>query len=823
MVQAEDAYGNLVTSFNASVLITSNPSGVSGTTSVTASSGVATFTNLILSSTGSYTLTAAASGLTSATSSSFTVSSLGQIAGQFNLQNYCYNGNNNLPVTFTVTLTNTSTHVALPTTTTNITGGYSFSNVPPGTYTITPSVAGAASPASLFYPSDPLSNTTGVVVTNGTNLPNENFTAQVGFTVSGTVSYNGSQKGQTYLTLNGGCSPGNGSLGTSLPTTQTTGNGSFTIRGVQPGSYTLTAWMDPLANAIQNAIDPMGSTTNGSITVSDGDVTGADVTMADPTFTTPTSNPTISAIVPTAQGFIVEFNPSENSNHVEDANQYTVQWSTSSALGGGSGGGQFSCAENGNVCPSHTFAANGSKGAWLLSNASLGAGTFVTGTKYYFQARSFNTLAADPHPAGWCDYDSSSSNGCSPTPTVTSTFTGTTAGAIPCTGTCTIVTGTVTIPSGLTCPLPGDSSDHICPGAPLYLGLLQFSNGNSGGPSAIYATTIASPVVGANSFTLTVPSGSNYGVFGVLDQLNNGGFGVGAVQNTQQNFVANLTISGGSQTLTGSQNATLPATNSLATVTTQYSSSTCSGCSGTSTSYQLNFEVVPSNRLPVAVTLNSGPNVINTAGTVAIDMTSCPNCNNNGGEYQYSAALAGGAPKVGDTYGFTVTYSDGTTDPGTVVNGAVTAFGSTGAVVGPSDLPTLTSPASGTTAASDTPTFTWTWPAEGLTSDTYYYQFSLSNNSGVCEGNSCSNDVWQVPSGNSGLNGFTYAEDQGSPYGGTSTTGSLTWGNDPSGSGSSPSPSSLTTGNTYNWEIQVQDSNNYPSNSAQSSVYFTAP
>jgi hypothetical protein len=149
----------------------------------------------------------------------------------------------------------------------------------------------------------------------------------------------------------------------------------------------------------------------------------------------------------------------------------------------------------------------------------------------------------------------------------------------------------------------------------------------------------------------------------------------------------------------------------------------------------------------------------------------------------------------------------------------VTAFGSTGAIVGPSDLPTNLSPGPTTAGVGTEPTFTWTWPAAGLTSNTYYYVFSLSS-SGVCVGNNC-NDVWQVPNGNSNSNGFTYTQDQGSPYGGTSTTGSLVWNTDPSGSGSTATgPLTTSPATTYNWQIQVNDSSNYPSNSASASVYF---
>jgi hypothetical protein len=69
----EDAYGNVVTtaSGTVSVAFASNPTGATlgGTTSVTASQGVASFTNLTINKVGSgYTLGVSSSGLTSATS-----------------------------------------------------------------------------------------------------------------------------------------------------------------------------------------------------------------------------------------------------------------------------------------------------------------------------------------------------------------------------------------------------------------------------------------------------------------------------------------------------------------------------------------------------------------------------------------------------------------------------------------------------------------------------------------------------------------------------------------------------------------------------------
>src|SRR5213078_4263692 len=77
-VTARDASGNTVTSYTGliTVAIGSNPSGgtLSGTTSVNAVSGVATFSTLSINNAGNgYTLLASASGLTGTTSTSFNI------------------------------------------------------------------------------------------------------------------------------------------------------------------------------------------------------------------------------------------------------------------------------------------------------------------------------------------------------------------------------------------------------------------------------------------------------------------------------------------------------------------------------------------------------------------------------------------------------------------------------------------------------------------------------------------------------------------------------------------------------------------------------
>jgi hypothetical protein len=729
----------------------------------------------------------ASNGIGTDATQSFTLivtNNSGQISGQISLNNTC-GGSVTLP-TFTVTINTTPTPQSVQTDTN---GNYSFTSIPNGTYKITPSISGAAS--SVFYPA----NIPGVVVNSG-SVSGENFNAVVGYNVSGTVSYSGSQTGQTYLYLQNNSCGGYGAQGTSITqATLSTGSGAYTIHSVPPGNYTLYAWMDstgvtsgtkyPGAQGQQNTNDPTGSTSNVSVTTAS--VTGVGVTMTSPTYSTPSSNPAIQ-VFPSAGGVAIFYQPSTfrttNGNKVEDANEYVVQWAVPSGpndsagnptcpLGGGTGGGQFAT-----VAGSHTFYAMGAHGGtvWILNNTMAGAGTFTTGQSYCFQARSFNTLATTQHPTGWSNYNVDSLGNVVPVTIVAN-------GAALCTSNCTTVSGTVTIPSGVT-PVSG---------APLYVGFYQQSASSNGPPTALYATEISPGSGGAKSYSITIPSGSNYYIFGILDQNNDGQIDAGDVTDTNNNNNAPaVTLSGSATTVNDNS---LPATNSVATVQTQYSS-----CGTNCSNYNLNLQVREGNKLPVAVTLYSGPNLLNP-----VDMGQCSGCGTV--QFQYSASLPGGVPSVNDTYKFTVTYSDGSVDQGSAgtINGKVTAFGITGAVVGASDVPTNLSP-SGTSSTSTTPNFTWTFPSNP---SNYTYSFYLQQNN--CSGN-CT--IWQIPSQNSNSNGFSYLQTETSPG---ATTGQIMWGTDPTGATNSPSVPALTAGATYFWSISVQDAN---SNQAQVSVNY---
>lgn len=73
IVQVQDVNGNLATGSNIPVTIDASTTGLTGTMTVTAVNGVATFNNLVLNTPGSYILTASFNGLASAISTPITI------------------------------------------------------------------------------------------------------------------------------------------------------------------------------------------------------------------------------------------------------------------------------------------------------------------------------------------------------------------------------------------------------------------------------------------------------------------------------------------------------------------------------------------------------------------------------------------------------------------------------------------------------------------------------------------------------------------------------------------------------------------------------
>ena len=585
---------------------------------------------------------------------------------------------------------------------------------------------------SISGPSSTFSPSTMTVTVNNADLSGENFAASVGYTVSGTVNYSGSTTGQIYVNLVGNCT---NTVGTSISS-----KGTFTINGVSPGAYTLNAWMDPstLGEGHQNTADPTGSTSG--ITVLSANLTGQNVTLQDPTsLSVGTSGPTLKAASPFDQGVVISYGKGSitDSNGVEMYTSYTIQWATTTS-------GFSSSAQA--VLKADGTDAN----VWILHNGMVGmTGSLSNGTAYYFQVKGTNGAGVS---SPWTVSPSTITIGA---PTLQS-------------GEHT-VTGTITIPSSVT----------VKSGAVLYTGLYDQSTNTA------YAQAIANPSNSTgNNFTVYVPTGSNYFLFAILDQNHDGLIDAGDSNNVSSN--GNNTAVSVSGDLSG-ENVTLPANDVSSTVSTQYAQYITAG--GTSSNYGLDILVTPGNKLPVSVQLTSGPGVI-----APIDIGNyCTGC---GGIYYEYRASSVATPTVGDTYTFTVNYSDGTSDSN--VTAKVTAFGSTGAIVGSSDLATNLLP-SATSSASLTPTFTWTDPSSA---SNYTYQFQIQDASGSCGGN-CT--IWQIPSQNGNSSGFD------------SSITSITWGTDPTDGTNTPTVGSLSNGVTYNWSITVQDSNG---NTAQNWTYY---
>jgi hypothetical protein len=641
------------------------------------------------------------------------------VSGQINLLNYCGGNNANIPViTVGIYLTSDLTTPVQTTTTDNSSGNgtgngnYSFASVPAGTYTLIPSISG---PSSVFYPLSSPSFTL-----SGTPLNGENFSVSLGYTVSGTVSYTGTNW-PTYVELN------NNNCGSSSAANGTTvfAPGAFSIRGVAPGSYNLNAWVDELGFGQANATDPTGNLSNLSVT--SANLTGEAVTLTAPA---PGTNligaPGLGPISGFVNGAVVNFNPISNSNNIETPVYYTLEWSTTST---------FPAPTSSN---SHDFAATGANAGntWILNSANITG--LTSGATYYFRAQG----VAGSLTSAW-------STTVGPVTLISPTGANTVTGQVTFTGTAK---------------------------GPLYVGFYNETN------SLVYATQVgsqASPPTSPASYSVEVPSGT-YGFFGIIDQNNNGLISPDDITNTSGNGgPPSVTISPTSLT----QNLTLPSAASTVQVTTQLAQYPI-GNGQTGTNYYIDLTVNPGIKQPIDVTLTSGPNLINP-----VDMGVCgSSCGHQ--DFQYSANIGSAVPSVGDTYTFTVIYSDGTTD--STVSGAVSG------VLTSSALATLISPTGN--GISDTPSFDWTYP---VNPGNYTYQFSI-----CCGSNGF---VWEIPGNNSSSNNFTY----------TQITPPLVWGIDPTNAGNVPSPSTLSAGTNYSWNIQSQDSNG---NSATAQLNFlTAP
>ena len=564
----------------------------------------------------------------------------------------------------------------------------------------------------------------------------------VGYPVSGTVNYAGPDAGWIYLQLsNNNCNNCGGNLGTAIH-----GPGAFTIQGVPPGTYTLQAYMDNLGYGGRNVSNPIGSTQN--VVVSYGPLSGVTASLSNPaTVTLGTATPTwdsSNAFGAFSGGAVVDFDPICNGNGcnnggIEIPASYTVQWSTSSSFGA--------------VAGSQCFPATGGKNPWIVSGIS-GSGP------YYFRA------------AGNMGACGSSTSGL----TWSAASTAMTI-ANPSSG--NLVQGTVTFSA----PAGGITG-------PLYVG---FADQNTGNVYVDVMGSQASPPTSPASYSVYVPTGSNYKFFGIIDQNDNGLMVPGDISNTNQQNMASVDIDPAIPS-TLIQNLTLPSTNGAPTnaqAIVRTNSSQQTNLSGNvSYVYGVSLRVNGLYKLPASVDLYSGPSyIVNAPADIATGAF-----NGNTDEWEYSPSMNGGTPSTSDVFTYNVTYTDGASNstansPSNPLTASPTAVLSAWA--------TNMSPTWNTGSASTTPTFTWNYPTGAAN---YAYQFQLQDSS--------HNTIWSIPAQNqhSNSNGFS-----------SNITPSITWGVDPTGGRSTPSVPSLTPNSTYYWQIQATDAN---SNEATTQVSF---
>ena len=370
--------------------------------------------------------------------------------------------------------------------------------------------------------------------------------------------------------------------------------------------------MDPLGEGQPNTEDPSGS---AALVVSTSNVTGASITMVNPTQSAPTQVVQLKAISPINLGAVISYGSGsvENSNGVEVFTSYVVQWSATTT--------GFSSSN------SITLGAVGGHGnVWFLNSQTSGiSGSFTNGQAYYFRVEGVNPVGPGP----WTYYGGPNVV-CTTTTCATTVTIGTPSG----TGYNT-VTGTVTIPSSIT------------PTGPLFVGFFNQDTNTA------YATVITSPSNSTpNSYTVEVPNGTDYFNFAILDQNKDGLIGVGNISNTDNNNDESIIVSGPMS----NQDVTLPTAASTATVSTSYNQNV--NPSGSNTSYGINFDVRSGNgsKLPVKVTLMSGPNVLQP-----VDLSNaCQSCGTP--QWQYNPYLDTDVPNVGDSYSFDITYSNATSE-----------------------------------------------------------------------------------------------------------------------------------------------------------------
>ncbi len=440
---------------------------------------------------------------------------------------------------------------------------------------------------------------------------------QTVFSISGTVGYAGAKTGSVTVKVANAGNPGFIQWMKNIPAA-----GAYTVQGLTPGSYVVTAEMDTLNSGAPNASNPR-TTTPAAATVSAADVTAVNLSLADPAAPAPVT-PTLNRVDPGDVHAMLQFGYPTNASNQEIATAYKVYWGADAATATVGGGTQV-------------IAATGTNGAGVSTVGALSNGAIL-----YFKVSALVGAVESAPSAIYGPITIGAKTGLN------------------------TVTGTVSTPGGV-----------IPAGAAMMVGMYDTTS------QAIYFSWVANPTTSQNYSVTGVPNGTYYN-FVFIDMNANGVMEPGDLTNTNSQPPL-VTVTGAA---TG--NLTLSSASATLSVQTQYDAQW--------TNYGLRVKVTDGAKRVVGVTMLSGPNVVVPSDLAAL--------NNNSGWANLPVT-----PVVGDSYGFTVFYSDGTSQ-------AMTA--NVTGVLGAANLPTgLTTSTVAPGASAGVPLFSWVAPVTMPVGATY--------------------------------------------------------------------------------------------------------
>ncbi len=244
--------------------------------------------------------------------------------------------------------------------TTDANGMFQINGVPNGSYWLIPSY----DQGSTRFQPDRL-----LITVADDDRWDANFEMDIAFTVTGSIDYAGDRTGRVYINIeweNGGSQ-----WGTSIPASDLPA--SYAIRGVSPGTFVASAYMDHLGLGGPHATSPQGNSSLFEVQASDHDL--GTITLADGSVVKP-NQPNELAVVPFDAGAFVMWNGPEDDQERMQAESFNLYWSTdagvspTSTTGGGSQTDIPASEDFGNVL--QTGLTNGSVFYYVVTAVSSG-------------------------------------------------------------------------------------------------------------------------------------------------------------------------------------------------------------------------------------------------------------------------------------------------------------------------------------------------------------------------------------------------------------------------------------------------------------------